>query len=280
MLHFVRGGRNGGLRKMKRKLVGIFVSMLLIITILPATGTLNGKIMNSTGKLDSIPVLEFKDISTDKNLLGFSVELMNSGGGMTGNIKWSMNVSGGLYDIPFIKYLFVPKKMTYGEIESLGPNESGIIKIGPLLALGRFNISFDCTYKINSMINSSKFDECEADISVIREYSDQGVLLMLHTFPTEQQPAIKWINIEQHQYNYIPGGWVEFNNVNYPPPNANIGVLQKHNVRVYDSVSQQTLFLGACKFTDGNANLKECQVTLGLVNNQDTYWQVELVNGE
>jgi len=264
---------------MKRKLVGIFVCMLLIFTILPATGTFNEKIMNSTGEIGSIPVLQFKDISTDKNLLGFSVELMNSGGGMTGDIEWSMNVSGGLYEIPFIKYLFVPKKMTYGKIESLGPNESGTIKIGPLLALGRFNITFDCTYTIYSMINSSTCDdECEADISITREYNDQGDWLIYHTFPPEQQPTREWINIEQN--HYIPGGWVEFNNVYYPPPNANIGVLQKHNVRVYDSVSQQTLFLGACKFNNGSATLQECHVTLGLVNNQDTYWQVELVNGK
>ena len=257
---------------MKRKLVGIFVCMFLIITILPATGTLNEKIMNSTGKLDSIPVLEFKDISTEKSLLGFSVELMNSGGGMTGEIEWSMNVSGGLYDIPFIKYLFVPKKMTYGKIESLGPNESGTIKIGPLLALGRFNVSFDCTYTIYSTTNLSKFDECEADISVIREYSDQGDLLIWHTFPPEQQPTREWINIQD--YSYISGGRVEFNNVGSPP-----GILQKHNVRVYDPDFDKTMFLGACKFIDGTSIIKECHFTHDMVNS-GAYWQVELVNGE
>jgi hypothetical protein len=261
---------------MKKKLFGIFVCTLLIITMLPATGTINEKIMDLNDENESIPILMFKDISTDNNLLGFSVELMNIGGDMTGSINWSMNVSGGLYDFRFFKCFFVPKKITSGVIESLGENETGTIKIGPLLAFGRFSVAFNCTYKINSMINESKLNNCEADISVLREYGDQGDLFIYHTFPPEQQPTIKWINIDD--YDYKAGGWVEFNNVYYPPPNNTIGVLQKHNVRVYDTSSQQTLFLGSCKFINGNATIKECHVTLGLVNNQNTYWQVELVN--
>ena len=98
---------------MKKKKIGTLVCTILIFGIFPATGTLNDKTMNSTGGIESIPVLEFNNISTGiiNNLLGFSVELTNSGEGTTGNIEWSMEISGGIYDIPFIKQLLVPKIM-------------------------------------------------------------------------------------------------------------------------------------------------------------------------
>jgi len=255
---------------MKRKILGIFVCMLLIAAaVLSAAGTMDEKTITSTGAIESVPVLEFTNI--EGGLLSFSVELTNSGEGTTGNIEWSMCVSGGLYDIPFIKKFLVPESMTYGEIDSLGHDESGTIKIGPvMLALGRFNVFFDCRYTIT---NLSKCDGCEADITVVQEYVDQGRLIF-HTFPENQQPVKEWRVIDDANVSYLPNGeWVE---LTYISPT---GINKMHNVRVYDPDSQKTEFLGACSFTEGIGIIKECHITYNIVELGPAQWEVELVDG-
>ncbi|UCD13237.1 MAG: hypothetical protein JSW60_06680 [Thermoplasmatales archaeon] len=255
---------------MKIKILGIFVCMLLIaVAVLPATGTLDEKTMTSTGGIESVPILDFVNIKG--GILGISVVLMNFGEGTAHDIIWSMNVSGGLYNNPIIKNLFllfggILFRNIDGKIDSLEPGEEKMISIKPMLGLGRFTVYFNCKYIIRNL------SRCDVDVEVKHEWIDQG-LLFLHDFPPILQPEEEWRNITNS--TYIGGGMVKLNYTGPP-----IGIYQLHNVRVFDPVSEKTEFLGACSFTNGTGTIKECHVTYDIVEFGGAYWQVELVNGE
>ena len=89
---------------------------------------------------------------------------------------------------------------------------------------------------------------------------------------------------EQYKkYFHINDDTVEFRHVYYPnspPDDPPIGVLQKHNVRVLNTSSNDIEFLGACKFDDGFGSIREGHETLGIVKKGIGIWQVELVDGK
>jgi len=95
---------------MKNKIMGIFVCMLLIATILPVAGTQDEKTISTKGGIDFIPVLDLIDIKG--GLFSISVNLTNFGEGTADNIYWRMNASGGIF--------FFPKSIN-GEIDELNP---------------------------------------------------------------------------------------------------------------------------------------------------------------
>ncbi len=241
---------------MKKKLVGIFVCMLLIATILPVTGTHDGKTISPTRRIEQVPIVNFKLIKG--GLFGITVLLLNSGEGTADNIYWEMNASGGLF--------FYPKSKN-GEIEVLGPGEGKEIKIFILLGLGITTINFYCKYKI---VNLS----CDTDFEVKEEWRDQP-LLFWHSFPETIQPDKEWMTIDEYWYfdkKGAPGVELYYEGIN-----------NMHNVRVVlgsHSFYQEIEFLAACKFTDGVGILEECWITEEIVTTGLAHWEVELVDGE
>jgi len=53
-----------------------------------------------------------------------------------------------------------------------------------------------------------------------------------------------------------------------------------HNVKVLDFGTGETLFFGACKFTNGHATFGEEWITKFDVENEFAYWEVELIEGQ
>jgi len=241
---------------MRKKILVIFACMLLIATVLPVTGTYDGKTVSPTEEIELVPVLDLTLIKG--GFFGILVLLSNFGDGTADNIFWEMNVSGGLFFYP---------KSTNGEIEELNPDQNEIIKIRPALGLGIVTINLYCKYKI---VNLS----CDVDIELKQEWKDQA-LIFLHLFPETIQPVKEWMEIENYSYfNETDTTGVELHYT---------GINNMHNVRVAlgsYSFYQEIEFLGACKFTDGIGILEECGITEELITGGDAHWEVELVDGE
>jgi hypothetical protein len=241
---------------MKKKIVGTFVCMLLIATVLPATGTRNDTTIPTTGTIDSIPVLDFVEIKG--GLLGISVVLTNFGEGTAENINWEMNASGGLFFYP---------KMRSGTIEILNPDQYVKIKIWPVIGLGKTTITFYCSYNI---LNFSY----DMTVELKQEWREKAFVFW-HSFPETIQPAKEWVVIENFSY---------FNRTNAMGVEFNVeGINNMHNVRVViglPSRSQEIEFLGACKFIEGIGTLFEYGITEDLVMSGDAHWELELVDGE
>ncbi len=242
---------------MKKKIVGIFICMLVIATILPATGAHNEKTLASTGGIELVPVLDFERIAG--GLFGISVLLVNSGEGTAENISWQMNASGGLF--------FYPKSIS-GIITVLGPDEEEKIKIMPAFGLGNTTLTFYCRYKM------AEITSCDVDIEVKQEWQDRSFFIF-HSFPASKQLNKSWVDTD---FSYINNrtytGGVEFNYA---------GINNMHNVRVVLGLplfSRGVEFLGACKFTNGTGILYECWVTEEIVMHGDAHWEVELVGYE
>jgi hypothetical protein len=241
---------------MKKKLLGIFVCMLVIATAIPAVGTLDEKTMTSTGRIELVPVVDF--INIKGGLLGISVLLMNFGEGTAHDMTWSMTVSGGL--------LFFPREAN-GEIPSpLDPDDEYVIPINLLLGLGKSTVTFYCNYTIILDLSRS-----ELEVGVKQEWSDLG-LLILHTFPQGIQPEKEWVEIDGYEYIETDDQEVEL---------TYAGINNMHNVRVVlgKSYSPDIEFLASCKFQNGTGYLKENWITKDIVTGGDAHWEVELVNG-
>ena len=234
---------------MKKKIVGIFVCTLLIVTILPVTGTHDEKTISITREIEFIPILDFVEI--DGSLLGISVVLANLGEGTADNIYWEMNASGGLF--------FYPKSKN-GTIDALYSDQSETIKIWPVLGLGITTITFYCKYKIVNLSYDVYFE-------VKQEWRNLA-LLFLHSFPETIQLTKEWIEIDNYAYFDIG---VEL---------LKAGINNMHNVRVVLDDSLEPEFLAACKFTDGIGFLNEYGITKELVTSGYAHWEVELVDGE
>jgi len=245
-----------GGKKMRKKILGIFICMLLIVTVFPATGKYDVKTIFPTNRIESIPVLDL--ILIKGGFFSISILLVNFGEGTAENIYWEMNVSGGLF--------FYPKSRN-GDIDVLSPGEDQIIKIRPALGFGVTTINFYLKYKIANL-------SCGVDIELIQEWKDQAFLFM-HLFPETIQPVKDWLVIEDYSYfNETDTTGVEL---------YHTGINNMHNVRVAlgsDSFYQEIEFLGACKFTDGIGILEECGITEELVTGGDAHWEIELVDGE
>jgi hypothetical protein len=241
---------------MKKKIIIIFVMMLLISTVLQVTGTHDEKTIAPTGGIAGVPVLDLKSITG--GLFSITVLLENSGDGTAENIQWEMNASGGIFFYP-----------TYasGEFDLLEPYESEKIKIFPAFGLGKVSLNFYCNYEI---VNLS------CDVDIIQEWRDQAILF-LHSFPENIQPDKEWVNIQDYSYFDTKG-----------TQNAGVDLYYEnlcnmHKVRVTPSESnsfQELEYLGACKFTNGKGVLEECWITKDLVTSEEAHWEVELVDGE
>jgi hypothetical protein len=239
---------------MKKKSVVLFMCMLVIATIVPATGTHDEKTISSTRGIDFVPVLNLTGIQG--GFLGVSVVVKNFGVGIAENIRWEMAASGGL--------LFFPKSRT-GTIDMLYPGDAVPIKVWPALGLGKTTITFYCIYRI---VNLSY----DVDFEVKQEWRDQ-TFIFWHSFDTTQ-PTKEWrviYNFSYFEKTGTPGVQFQYG-----------GIDNMHNVRVVlglPSCSQEVQFLAACKFTNGSATLYECWLTRELVQGGDAHWEVELVDG-
>jgi hypothetical protein len=203
--------------------------------------------------IPDIPILHLTNIQG--GILGFSVELENFGKRTAYDITWEMIVVDGLL---FPDY-------DSGEMYMLEPGESEKIRLKWKFGLGRSTIEFQCHYTIN--IEDSR---SEIPGETKQEWTDLG-LLFGHAFPPGMQPEKTWEDIQYVVYQ--EEGSVKVVNFMHG------GINRLHNVRVIDESTYNTVYLGACKFTDGEATLEEGWITRDDVENENAYWQVELVDG-
>lgn len=242
---------------MKKKILCIFVCMLLIATVLPTTGTLIEKTNPSSGGIELVPILDF--INIKGGLLGISVVLMNSGHGTAYDIEWSMNITeGSLWSMNIT--LFYPRKAN-GGIDLLEPGDEYEISITPMIGLGQATVTFYYSYTIilDTLRN-------EVDVEGKQEWRDQGMVIV-HSFEGEQ-PTKEWMKIAD--YLYIEGNKVLLYYVQ--------GIRNMHNVRCLNSLSSNIEFQSACCFQNGEGLLNEGWFTKSHIESQAWEWEVELVN--
>jgi hypothetical protein len=254
---------------MKKKILGIFVCMLLIITVLPATGTLNEKAIISNGSAEStkiinesIPILNFMNINGD--ILKISAILHNSGESTAYNINWSMYITEGSFFI-WNTTLYLPKSKT-GSIDVLEPGENETISITPIFGLGTATVTFFYNYTL--MLNRSR---SEVPIDGKKEGRDQAWLI-LHTFP-EPQPTEEWKLIEYPEY--VDDEAVILTYVEPPDP----GITQLHYVHCINTNTFSEEYVDLCKFTNGVGRLKENWFTKENVEDGFWEWEVLLIDG-
>ena len=247
---------------MKKKIVGILVCTLLITTALPAIGTLNEKTMTSTGGIESVPVIYFRDPSIF-HFRNISVDLVNSGEGTAEDITWEMKIIEGEQ---FWQGRFLSPKEKNGTFPYLGPDSKEEISID-MSGFGITTIYFNCKYKIEDL------PECDVEFEVKQEWRVIGIM-SLFIFPPNS-PQKEWPEIVDFWYvDETDDKAVQF---------YHEGINNMHNVRVVlnvDSDSSDAEFLAACKFTNGNATLEECWLTKDLVESEKCRWELETIVGK
>ena len=249
---------------MKYKILGILICTLLIAaTVLPVAGQLDEKNNTSTRGIELVPVVDFIDPPLI-NLGGIPLALRNTGEGSADDITWKMEIieEGGLFG----GKLFNPKEEE-GTFPSLPPDEYDDTKI-TLTGFGITTIYCSCTYTMPDITG------CEVEFEVKQEWRDLG-LMSVHLFFPSMQPDKDWIVIDDFTYfEDTKAEGVEFHVE---------GIRQMHNVRVNtgaSSKSDDVVFLAACKFINGTARLEECWITKDIVEYEDAYWELELVDQE
>ena len=242
---------------MKNKLVIIFVCTLMIITAIPAIGTINEKTKTEVSSIDNCPVLDFF-IPKFMSIGNIPVILGNYGEGTAIDIEWEMKILSGP--------LFSPQNAS-GSIDELEEGGYEIIRV-PSLGLGFAAFEFYCNYSIQNITGSF--------IVVKQEYRDFA-LIIFHMFFIFIQPEKEWHEIDTddvHYFNASDQDGCEF---------FVAGINNMHNVRVLegaDDGSEDALFLAACKFTNGTATLYEYGLTRDIVEGGDAHWEIELVDDE
>ena len=216
-------------------------------------------------KIEEAPILEFTDLKAGLigifnmgnfkiGALGFSVTLKNFGKGTAYNVTWEMEITGGVI-------LFSPK--TQGEFDSIEPDQKEVITMVPVVGFGIPTFKFTCKYKIE--LDSSKQ---MVDAGTRQDYV--GLAFLLGTsFPEGLQPDLDWKKIENVDYDSVENGVMlsEIDN-GKPVPES------WKNVRIHDTISDETVYWNICKFENGKGVVYEDHATRGNINNE-VIWQVE-----
>jgi len=223
-----------------------------------------------------IPILDFIDLKVGLieilhilnlkiGLLGFSVILKNFGEATAYDVTWEMTASGGI---------LYPKTKNGEFKEPIEPGEEMKINIKPLFGFGISTFEFNCKYTM--ILNSSR---SEVDLGVKQEY--RGVALGFGCgLPDIVQPSKEWMRIDAAD--------IEYEQSPSPPHVKYVKICYDvetwHNVRVYNEDTGVD-FLASCKFlmdenNEGEGILYEDWVTLPMMQNENTYWEIELINGE
>jgi hypothetical protein len=247
-----------------KKVVGIFICMLLICLVLPVKGTFYENNITTTSDIDSVPIINLMNPPMI-NLQNIPFLIENNGDGTANNITWEMNIIEGTSILE--GKLFNPKSAT-GTIPFLDPDGESTVNI-KISGLGIATIELTCSYSIDNISG------CNTEFEVKQEWKDIG-LFYVNLFLPSYQPDKEWVTVDNYSY---------FNDTD-----NDIGVelyhedlLQKHNVRVVEGSktnSEEVLFSASCKFINGTGVLHECWITEDIVTGGDAHWEVELVDGE
>jgi hypothetical protein len=225
--------------------------------------------------IESAPILDFIDLKAGLlgildilnlkiGVLGFSVILKNFGEEIAYNVKWEMEISGGSIFYPTMKN---------GEFESMQPDQEEVIKISPVLGIGKPTFKFTCTYQME--LDSSKQ---MLDAGTMQDHV--GVVIPgFLSFPERSQPDLEWRDINtETEVEYIAnhpefGNCVKISTPFIPD--------SWKNVRVMDSAGNE-VYWNFCKFSEDPLNpnnnagiIDEDWQTMGNILSGDI-WQVEI----
>jgi hypothetical protein len=202
-----------------------------------------------------IPILD-----VDYNVLGLggiSVVLKNSGEGVAYNITWNLRID---------ERIWYNKEQLHGTLDDLGPYDSMILRTDPILGIGRANMLFICNYTMELLTVRDELD------GGVKEDGVDVSLLLIHTFPPNQNPEIEWRTLNENEYKYVinSAGKKSVDFILEPPqPN------KLHQVRVYNPGTDTTTYTGICKLTMGEGQLIEDWITQDDVLFGGATWQVE-----
>jgi hypothetical protein len=229
----------------------------MIITALPAIGTINEKTKTEVSSIENVPVIDLF-IAKWFGFGNIPIILGNYGEGTAIDIEWEMNIISGP--------LYAPKSAS-GSIDELEGGDYEIIRI-PCLGLGFAAIEFYINYSIQNITES---------LIVVKQDFRDIAFGFVHMFFIFLQPEKEWHEIDTDDVHY-------FNDTDQDGCHFFVeGINNMHNVRVMegaDDGSEEALFLAACKFTNGNATLYEYGLTREIVEEEGAHWEIELVDDE
>jgi hypothetical protein len=248
--------------KMGKKIVGVFLCMLLIGPVVQAI-KLKENISPQTLVQDEIPCI---DIGVMKGKIGkFIAEIKNIGNMESSDVNWSIDISGGL---------ILSERSTMGTIPPLLPDNSEGVFI-KVFGFGIVDVKISCSYVINKTIK----DPQKFYINLSKFYKTLVVGPLVISGDLIQKffnNYYKWFDITNYKYDYDTEQNIKFVRLYYNVPDGNY---QTRCVDVNGGIIWpiQTTIFGFPMYAPGEGFVWEGWLTQDLVKQGLAHWEIWVV---